>query len=36
MLRQLIPNFAQAAARLPHPNAALEALETFFSRLPRD
>jgi len=34
MLRQLIPNFAQAAARLPHPNAALEALETFFSRLP--
>jgi glutamate-ammonia-ligase adenylyltransferase len=34
MLRQLIPSIAQAAARLPDPNAALEALETFFSRLP--
>ena len=34
MLRQLIPDIAQAAARLPDPNAALEALETFLSRLP--
>jgi glutamate-ammonia-ligase adenylyltransferase len=34
MLRQLIPDIAQAAARLPDPNAALEALERFLSRLP--
>ena len=34
MLRQLLPDIARAAARLPDPNAALEALETFLSRLP--
>ncbi|MCI0334807.1 MAG: hypothetical protein L0228_16460 [Planctomycetes bacterium] len=34
MLRQLIPDIAQVAARSSDPNAALEALETFFSRLP--
>ena len=34
MLRGLIPDIAQAAGRLPDPNAALEALERFLSRLP--
>jgi glutamate-ammonia-ligase adenylyltransferase len=33
MLRQLIPDIARAAARLPDPNAALEAIEAFLSRL---
>src|SRR5205807_1939230 len=33
MLRQLLPSLAQAAARLPDPNAALEALAAFLSRL---
>jgi len=33
MLRQLLPDIAQAAARLPFPNAALDALEAFLSRL---
>lgn len=32
-LRDLIPDMAQAAARLPDPKAALEALEAFLSRL---
>ncbi len=34
MLRQLIPGIARVAARSPDPDAALEALEEFFSRLP--
>src|SRR5215467_14965691 len=33
LLQQMIPGFAQAAARMPHPDTALEALEAYLSRL---
>jgi glutamate-ammonia-ligase adenylyltransferase len=34
LLQQRIPDFARSAARLPQPDAALEALESFLGRLP--